>query len=301
MSLNKMLSYLTLFVIGFVLASLFGFYIITHPKEIKLGTTPQINNLPFREVRFITKDGLNISAWLISNENGKIEKNNKKRSVIILIHGYPVNKSDMVYTAGDLFDDFDLLLIDLRSFGGSDGNGTSLGWSEVFDVIASVDYLKKQGYKYVGIYGFSLGGAVALMSASQDKRIDAVASFGSYSNLHILGYENYSHLWFLKYPLVELISLWINIFYGYSPEKYSPENLVSSISAPMLIMHSKTDEIISFRHALRIKEALRGHSNVQYDFFDGAIHGEQSFETKKNIIRFFKDNLTKKMDGVTTE
>ena len=198
-----------------------------------------------------TADKLTLSAWLIENPQTR-----KKKRAVMILHGYPADKRDMLSFAGRLHDDFTLLLLDMRYFGESDGVYTTLGIKERYDISEAINFLESRGYEEVGILGFSLGGAVGLLSASEDTRIKAVASYASFADLPTLGVDVYSRLFILKKPMTELMLLWSRLFFNESAREISPLNAVKTLSIPVLIIHPKQDEQIPFSHALLLKDAL---------------------------------------------
>src|SRR3970040_1993558 len=84
---------------------------------------------------------------------------------------------------GVLHEDFNLLLFDFRYLGKSDGSYSSAGAKEVEDLLAAIRFLKGRGIKKVGVWGFSMGGAVALMAIEKAPEIRAVISEPSIARL----------------------------------------------------------------------------------------------------------------------
>lgn len=245
--------YLFVFVVGFLVVSLFSFYTLTHPREIEIPYTPEALNLPAEAVSLITDDDVSIAGWHIPSLQSP-------QRALLLLHGYPANKADLLSLAADLYPDFSLLLIDFRSFGESGGSATTLGIKEPRDVKAALDFLSER-YTAIGVFGYSYGGAIALTSASQDDRIDAVASYGSFSSLRGLGHDTYRALWVLKYPLVELMNLYSRIFYGGWAGAVSPADVAKDITVPIFIGHAEGDPLIPVAHARRVISALQEHGN----------------------------------------
>ena len=244
--MKKIVLYALIFVLGFIGVSLWSFWLIIRPPKIIINSTPENYGLKAESLTLKTKDGLNIAAWFIPKQD---------TSAIILIHGYPVEKADMLPLAKSLSPNFSLLLFDMRYFGKSEGRLSTLGKGEKLDLEAALDLLESRGYKKIGAFGFSLGGATALMK-SDDPRIAAVAAYAPFSNLRQLGHESYANLWVLKYPLVELISFWTKIFLDYDIDVESPELAAKKLTKPVLIIHDKMDDQISFLHAMRLEKAL---------------------------------------------
>ena len=68
---------------------------------------------------------------------------------------------------------YSTLLIDLQAHGESPGEAITAGYRERLNVIAAIEWIKKRNPKHkIGVVGWSLGGAAALLADSQD--IDAL-------------------------------------------------------------------------------------------------------------------------------
>lgn len=282
--MKKIILYILIFILGFIGVSLWSFWIVTHPPKLILNRTPADFNLLGEEVTLITKDNIKLSAWLIEPEPS-IKK------VIILLHGYPAEKADMLSIASALYPDFSVFLLDLRYFGNSDGKYTTLGVKERLDVRAALDFLESRGYERVGIFGFSLGGSVGLVSAAEDSRILSVATYAAFSDLRKLGWETYSNLFVLKYPLVELMIFWSNLFFGTAVTEVSPLKVAKDITVPVFIIHTKEDEQISFSHAKRLQNALAHNKEVEFYFPERGLHGELPLDFNDRLKNFFEKSL----------
>ncbi len=277
--LTRMPWYVLIFVIGFAGVSLWSAWLVTHPKTIESGLTPTSFKIPFEEVTLETKDGVAISGWFIKNDS-------PKKPALVIIHGYPAEKGDMIFIANDLRSDFNLLLIDFRSFGKSGGSFTTLGARERLDLASALDFLEKRGFKKAGVLGFSLGGAVAILTARDDPRIAAIVSYASFADLTILGQETYRNLFIFRYPLVELMKFWSRIFWNVDTA-LSPAEAAGRLAIPALIIHTKPDEQISFRHAELLKEALKGNTKAEFYFPEKGRHGELPNDFEERVKNFF--------------
>jgi len=84
-------------------------------------------------------------------------------SPLLLLHGYPVDHSIWHEVAGLLGSTFDVVLPDLRGFGGSSAPGEDYGMAEMAaDLVGLLDHL---GLGRVSIAGHSMGGYIALAFA----------------------------------------------------------------------------------------------------------------------------------------
>jgi len=280
--MKKVILYFLVFVLGFVGVSLWSFWLVVRPAKIIFNQSPSDFNLTAEELTLETEDGINLSAWFVDSE---------EKRALVLLHGYPAEKSDMLSIASSLHHDFALLLLDFRYFGKSEGCYTTLGAKERLDLQAALNFLESKGYEQIGVMGFSLGGATALLTAAEDKRIDSVVSYAAFSDLRILGQETYSRLFVLKYPLVELMLLWSRVLSGETVTNSSPLNAAKNITVPVFIVHTKKDEQISFSHAMRLKESLAENQKAEFYFPEQGLHGELPVDFNSRIKNFFERTL----------
>jgi len=271
-------------IVAFIAISLWNFWMAVRPTKFDIKGDPSYYNLPYEPIALLTKDGVKIAGWFIPAEQ-------LDAPAIILIHGYPAEKSDLLFLADALHDSFSIFMFDLRYFGDSGGTFTTLGIDERLDLLAAIDFLNNRGYERIGVFGFSLGGAIAIMHAATDNRILAVVSYASFANLKTLGREIYRRLFLLKYPLVELMSVWTRLFLGYDVERDSPERAAKILETPLLLIHSKTDGQISFRHAELLQKALANDDRAEFYFLENAMHGEFPPELIGRIRNFFLQHL----------
>lgn len=281
----KSIKFILLFVIiFFLLFSLFGFYNSIRPPKIISKITPQDLGLNYEEISFVTEDNLTLRGWFIPHSG----KNDVK--TIIFLHGYPADKGNILPTISFLNKDYNLFLFDFRYFGESEGHYSTAGAKEVKDVKAAVEFLKRRGINEVGVWGFSMGGATALMAASQIPEIKAIVSEASYAELDQMTYALYQ-LPILKYPLGWLTSFWAKVFMGISTKDVSPYKSAKGLDLPILIIHSRNDEIIPFDNALLLQNALKEKPLAEFWFEEHLIHGQFAPEYQKRLQNFFAKNL----------
>ncbi|RZU24794.1 CocE/NonD family hydrolase [Streptomyces sp. BK239] len=116
-----------------------------------------------------------------------------RRPAVLLAHGFGGSKDDVRRQAEDLArDGYAVLTWSARGFGTSTGRiGLNDPKAEVADVSKLIDWLAKQpqvrldkaGDPRVGMAGGSYGGAVSLLAAGHDRRVDAIAPSITYWNL----------------------------------------------------------------------------------------------------------------------
>ncbi len=269
-------------------ASFLGFYTSIRPPKIVADITPKELGFAYDQVTFTTEDGLNLAGWFVPSRDkamgGELNK------TIILLHGYPADKGDILPSLAFLHKKYNLFLFDFRYFGQSQGAYSAVGAKETNDLTAAIRYLKTRGIHEAGVWGFSLGGAVALMTAPRAPEIKAIVSEASYARLDLMAIELY-RIPVIKFPLAYLTGLWARIFFSIDMKAISPAASGGNLHIPILIAHSQNDEVIPFQNALLIQEALKNNPRAEFWFEENLEHGRFGDEYQKRIEDFFERNL----------
>ncbi len=217
------------------------------PPRLGIFITPKDMGLPYENIILKTHDGKKLKGWLIYSE--------KSKGIIICLHGYPANKSDILPVVEFLYPDFSLLLFDFRAHGESEGRVCYFGLKEFLDVKSAIDFIKndkRMKYLPIGIWGYSFGGAVGIISASKYNDIKAVVSDSSFANFPDMVKSYYKNLGPLKY-IFSYFSIFLGKYVFRSDFKQnSPENFIGNVKCPVLIIHSRNDEFVPFYHAERL-------------------------------------------------
>ena len=116
-------------------------------------TNEESPEFPYQTVDLLTKDSLSLEAWYIPVDSSK--------GTVILFHGLGGNKSNVLKQAYEFrYLGFNVMLVDLRAHGRSNGNITTMGFRESEDVKLAYEYVLKKGEKNIILYGISLGSFV---------------------------------------------------------------------------------------------------------------------------------------------
>ena len=187
--------------------------------------TPADIGLDYESVRIGTEDGEELDAWFIPARD--------ERAVLLFFHGNAGNISHRLDSIR-IFHQLGLsvLIIDYRGYGKSTGRPTEHGTYE--DARAAWRHLVEARGAEAGdiiLFGRSLGGAVATWLAVQ-KAPGGLIVESTFRSVPDLAAELY---WFL--PVRRLARL-----------EYPVESLLPQVDSPVLVVHSRDDEIIPFRH-----------------------------------------------------
>jgi uncharacterized protein len=196
--------------------------------------TPDDIGLPYEALRIGTADGEQLDAWFIPAR--------QERAVLLFFHGNAGNISHRLDSLR-IFHGLDLsvLILDYRGYGQSTGRPTEQGTYE--DARAAWRYLvEERGVPAdrIVLFGRSLGGAVATWLAAEHPPAGLIVE-STFRSVPDLAAEIY---WFL--PVRQLARL-----------EYPAEELISTVQAPVLVVHSREDEIIPFRHGEALHAAAR--------------------------------------------
>ena len=265
-----------------LLASFAGLVFAVRPPRVTVTLRPADYRLPVERVVIPTDDGLRLSGWYIPKAGAP---------ALILLHGYPAEKADLLPLASALAPQFAMLLVDQRYFGASEGRATTLGFRERDDLKRMIDFLESRGATSVGVFGFSLGGAVAMLTAAEDPRIRAIVAYAPFADLRVLGQEVYRWMWVARYPFVEAMLLWSRVLFGADIARPTPVEAAGRLAVPILLVHSRQDEQISFRHAERLRTALANNPKAEFDFMDRGRHGEMPVGFEGRLRGFFRRAL----------
>ncbi len=270
-------------------AWLFSWY-ATHPPRRKVGAW-RGKDLPVEEVTFPSRDGLRLAGWFAP-------VNEEAKGLVILCHGHPANRVEMLPEARILYKaGFHVLLFDFRALGESEGKTCTLGLAEVQDLMGAIDYLMEReearGLK-LGVLGLSMGGAVSLMTAAQDTRIQAVATHGAFGSLESAIRRRAELFTGFLAPVTAKMATqfgkrWI------PPTEDSPLTLVSRIAPrPLLLLHGVKDHIIPLKEGEKLyAEAGEPKELVPLPLsYHVGIHHEEQAAYNEKIVTFFIESLT---------
>ena len=119
----------------------------------------------------VTDDGIRIAGWYIPVATGA----GPGAATVVLVHGFPGNKSTMLAYARTLHERFNLVAFDMRNSGRSTGAETTLGVKEQKDLRAIIDWVERVKHpSHLAVLGVSMGAVTALAEMRSDPRVEAI-------------------------------------------------------------------------------------------------------------------------------
>ena len=244
-------------------------------------STPADWGMAFEHVQLTTEDGIALHGWLIPAAGRRTEAPH----TLLFFHGNAGNISHRrdsiaIFNALGL----DVLIIDYRGFGQSEGSPSEQGLYR--DAAAAWRWLTQGRGIAAGdivIFGRSLGGAVAIQLAAQTQPAGLIVE-SSFDDLGSLAEEHYP-----------LLSRLIPLRY-----RFPAAEQLAAVRCPLLVLHSPDDRIVPYRLGRRLFAAaavpktfvdLRGGHN------DGFLRSQPRYQES---LAVFLDSLAASASGTSS-
>lgn len=184
---------------------------------------------PHEDVFFRSSDGVELNAWFFPAK----ADSPRVHQVFLICHGNAGNISHRLELYRTLLDlGAAVFAFDYRGYGRSRGRPHEEG--TYLDAQAAYQWLRRKGFAADAIfaYGESLGGGVATELCRREETGGLVLQ-GTFTSIPDIGSELFPWL-----PV-----RWLGRV------RYDTRSKLPRLKIPILILHSRTDELIGFRHA----------------------------------------------------
>ena len=222
----------------------------------------------------LSNDGLKLSGNLFPVKNA--------RATVICLHGYTgCSVRDYSSLAKYYLDNnFQVLLVDHRAHGESEGKYIGFGVLERHDSLKWIEYLNERfgENQKILMHGTSMGAATALMLTGLDlpKNVSGVVAdcgFTSPWDVFKSVLKNTYHL--PAFPLLHLTSVIARIVAGYDYKECSAKEEVKKAKVPILLIHGNAD---TFVPTYMCEEIYKNCPNAQMQIVEGAGHAESFYK-----------------------
>lgn len=235
-------------------------------------------------------DGILLHGW-------KVRAKSPSRNWVLMFHGVADNRigvldhSELLLGAG-----YNVVMMDARAHGASEGAIATYGWLERLDTRAIIDALESCEHpQHLFALGESMGAGIALQSAAADPRIEAVVAEASFASLREATYD---YAGMQKYPLLGKTifapGAWMMLHRGQALARFpasevSPERAVAARGFPVLLICETGDTTLPCRHTRKIFAASIGPKEIwvlSHGFHTAAL-GFEPAEFRRRVLTFF--------------
>ena len=252
---------------------------------------PRDAGLPQEDLTLTTSEGYKLSCWLV-------QQRRNPRGTIIYLHGVGdckiggVPYAKLFYGRG-----FNVFLYDSRRHGQSEGPYCTYGYYEKYDLAAAIDYLKGRTDAQIGkigVFGTSMGAAVALQAAAIDQRIEAIVAEAGFTDLRTIMVDYQKLMTKLPWHFLRNLAMSRSQKLArFKTRDVSPNQAVRNVHKPVLFIHGTDDTRIRaeysralYNNANQPKELLLIHKADHTNLLN--VGGS---EYEQRIVSFFERNL----------
>ncbi|MBQ9121629.1 MAG: alpha/beta hydrolase [Clostridia bacterium] len=254
-----------------------------------------------RQIRAMPREAMEVTSFDGLTLRGMYYECKKGAPVELLFHGYRGNAERDL--AGGVERCFALgrnvILIDQRAGGSSDGHVTTFGVKERLDCLTWINFAIRRFGKDVRLVigGVSMGAATVMMAAGEDlpENVVCVMADCGYTSAKEIICKVIAEMHLppkLLYPFVKLGAKWFGRF---DLEETSPMEAVKRSKTPIVFIHGDTDDFVPFEMSRALYEACispkkfaevkgAGHGLAYPVDKEGYLHALREFEEE---CRFF--------------
>ena len=201
---------------------------VYHPSRTMDATGAELGR-PFENVFFKTGDGIELNGWFFpANTNSP-----RAHLAVLVCHGNGGNISHRLALYRALLETgVAVFAFDYRGYGRSQGRPGEVG--TYLDAQAAYQWLTKEGFADIIVFGESLGGGIASELCLREK-MRGLILLSAFTSIPDIGKEFFPWL-----PAKLLGTI-----------EYDTRARLPRLKIPVLVMHSRADELAAFHHAER--------------------------------------------------
>ena len=169
---------------------------------------------------------------------------------------------------------YNVLVLDPRGHGLSDGEFNTVGFEESKDAIAWVKHIRDTfGISSFVFHGICIGAAAGMLALSSPDAPDCIHGIVTEGMFPNFGESMKNHMIEKRkpvFPTFTFVDMWMKHYTGHSM-KYGPINVISGVRTPLLMLHSKEDLYSTPEYAEKLY-SLSGSENKRLVWFPHGRH-----------------------------
>jgi fermentation-respiration switch protein FrsA (DUF1100 family) len=280
-------------VVSVLIATYVG-WSLTHPKHKALTDSPDKLGLKFDQIEFESRTGdVKLKGWFLPAADASAPA----KMNIIFAHGYRENRlqsgAEALKLAKELVaQGYNVVMFDFRNSGESEGDLTSVGYLEKYDLLGAIDWTRAHHPERIALHGFSMGATTALLAAAEDEQIAGVVADSPFNHLTRYLEHNlpvWSHL--PDFPFTPLILGLLPRLTGIVTDEVDALSAVDRIQPrPVLFIHTAEDGSIPYteseamwekhKESFQFWKAPAGHEHAR-------AHAALPQDYERRVLEFY--------------
>ena len=197
-----------------------------------------------KDVYLKSSDGLNLYGAKVSK--------GKRKKWMILVHGFSATHISVLHQAYKFYElGFNILLIDLRAHGNSEGKYIGMGVLDSNDLVSWIKKLDKiEKPTTIGLYGISMGAATVMMSLGEklpDSVSFAIEDCGYSSVFEVFKYQMKMMFNLPSFPFLNIAESWCKTIAKYDFHTKTSLTALAKTKIPVLFIHGTKDTFVPYQ------------------------------------------------------
>ena len=256
-------------------------------KDVMQAGEEWIRSQPMETVYIQSHDGLKLAGHFL---------NAGSKKTLILFHGYRSRAYRDFSCVAKYYRSlgFNLLFVDQRAHGESEGKYICFGVLERLDCVRWAEYIDRRIGGEIFLDGISMGASTVLMASGEALPTSVrgiIADCGFTSPGAIMEKVMTVDLKIPKWPLYPLVALAIHLHAGFGVDEYSTIRALERNRLPVLFLHGKDDKYVPCRMTEEAYAACTSEKEML--LVEGAGHGTSYLVDEKGCRQALERFLAK--------
>ncbi len=245
------------------------------------------NKYNFQNISIKSFDGLKLVAHYLSTGSNYLA---------IVVHGYGADYREMQQYCKYFVDrGYDLLAVENRAHGGSEGKVITMGWLDRLDVVKWAEEMTRRNPSYkIVLMGLSMGASTVCMASGEKlpESVKGVISDCGYAN----AFDEFKYVFKKRahvpvFPFLNILHSYTKTMYNFDIKQADATGQLKKSNLPFLFFHGEDDSFVPAQN-LQILSSQVPEKNKQVLLVKGADHAlsypTQPIEYERELNKFLR-------------